>query len=114
MTCEYGNLTYRLSQLLTDHGCFSVYLCRIRKYFSEGCEHCEFGRDDASHTLARCEAWSFLRELCKIVGRTLTDDSVIPIMLSREENWELVASFAEEVMLKEESERARQAISSPG
>ncbi|XP_011646851.1 uncharacterized protein LOC105433297 [Pogonomyrmex barbatus] len=107
MSRDFGGLSFRLTQLLTGHECFSVYLKRIGRYYSDGCEHCKFGTDDASHTLADCEAWSFLRNV--LSDSAPNDESIVPIMLSSEENWRLVASFAEDVMfVKECAERARQ------
>ncbi|XP_011630545.1 uncharacterized protein LOC105422747 [Pogonomyrmex barbatus] len=99
-----------MTQLFTGHGCFSVYLKRIGRYYSDGCEHCERGRDDASHILSDCDAWSFWRDdLALIVENTLRDDTLVPILFSGEENWGVVSSFSEEIMcIKEDAERRRQ------
>lgn len=52
-----GGMTFRLSQLLTGHGSFAVYLFRIGKVDDSRCAHCNMGEEDSAlHTLARCEA----------------------------------------------------------
>jgi len=51
-----GEATYRLTQVLTGHGCFGEYLCRIKKEDTPRCHHCGAARDTAQHTLAECPA----------------------------------------------------------
>lgn len=53
----YGNVTFRITQLLTGHGCFGTYLARIGSVNSSQCEHCSSGEaDSAEHTLQTCAA----------------------------------------------------------
>ncbi|XP_076393337.1 uncharacterized protein LOC143265395 [Megachile rotundata] len=37
---SHGRLTYRMTQVLTGHGCFGEYLCRIGKESATACRHC--------------------------------------------------------------------------
>lgn len=58
---SHGHLSFHLTQLLTGHGCFSAFLCRIGKAEDDGCNHCDDGRDTAEHTLQACAAWGRAR-----------------------------------------------------
>nr|XP_012236061.1 PREDICTED: uncharacterized protein LOC105680169 [Linepithema humile] len=50
-------LGFHLTQVLTGHGCFGDYLCRIGREHTTQCHHCAADRDSAQHTLTECEAW---------------------------------------------------------
>lgn len=104
-----GEVTFRLAQVLTGHGCFGEYLCRIRREDTTQCHHCQEGRDSAQHTLAECQAWSVLRrDLCNEVGDDLSLPVLVQRMLGSERSWKAVVSFCETVMLqKEAAERVR-------
>ncbi|KAJ0183944.1 hypothetical protein K1T71_000367 [Dendrolimus kikuchii] len=54
---RHGTLTFRLTQVLSGHGCFGRYLCRIGREPTSGCHHCNIGDEDtALHTLQECPA----------------------------------------------------------
>ncbi|XP_011639264.1 uncharacterized protein LOC105428575 [Pogonomyrmex barbatus] len=79
----HGFLSYRLTQALTNHGCFSSYLYRIRKFYTKRCEFCPAGRNDAGHTVFRCEAWSYLREeVERRLRKRLSEGTLVESMLS--------------------------------
>lgn len=107
----HGELTYRLTQLMTGHGCFNKYLERIKKAPNAICSHCgdPLEEDDAAHTLLKCVAWNQQREkLRKSIGQ-VEKESLVTRMLAKRENWIAVQEFAEEVMKKkEDAERERQ------
>lgn len=107
-----GGMTFRLSQLLTGHGSFAVYLFRIGKVDDPRCAHCNTGEEDSAlHTLARCEAWEADRiALREAIGQDLSLVAVIAAMCRSAKEWTEVARFAESVMLKKETlERDRRA-----
>lgn len=108
----HGQLNYRMTQVLSGHGCFSTYLRRIEKWHSDECEFCSSARDDAYHTMFRCEAWSPQREYAEDkLGVKLSEDSLIPTMLIGKEEWGFIDSFVGEIMsLKEDAERGRQGV----
>ena len=111
---RHGALTYRLTQILTGHGCFGKYLCRIGREQSPGCHHCgDCPEDTAQHTLADCPAWAEQRrELSAAVG-DLSLPNIVLSMVRSESAWEAVASFCEQVMhAKEAAEREREAAAS--
>lgn len=110
----HGGLSFRLTQLLTGHGCFRVFLQRIRKADDPACVHCESGAgDDPEHTIQICPAWSQERaELCASLGRRadLTLRGIVDAIVRDPEVWSAFATFAERVLrVKEEAERRREA-----
>ncbi|XP_048006692.1 uncharacterized protein LOC125242030 [Leguminivora glycinivorella] len=107
-----GVLTYRLTQVVTGHGCFGHYLHRIGREPSTQCLDCGVEDDTAQHTLEECSRWAV--ERAALVAATglvdLSLHSVIGAMLSSERRWDAVASFCEDVMSqKEAAEREREA-----
>ncbi|XP_011867138.1 PREDICTED: uncharacterized protein LOC105561615, partial [Vollenhovia emeryi] len=54
----WGGLSFRMTQVLTGHGCFGHYLCRIGREQNSGCHHCPAEDDTAQHTLGECPAWA--------------------------------------------------------
>ncbi|XP_011860277.1 PREDICTED: uncharacterized protein LOC105557607 [Vollenhovia emeryi] len=109
-------MTYRITQLLTGHGCFGTFLRRIGKAHTAVCPHCgtEDGGsiDSAEHTIAECPAWQDERdELTAVIGMDLTLTGIVDRMVHSRENWAAFSLFAERVMVaKEEAERRRQAM----
>ncbi|XP_025264637.1 uncharacterized protein LOC112638003 [Camponotus floridanus] len=98
-----------MTQVLTGHGCFGEYLCRIGKERTERCHHCACPRDSAQHTLEICPAWAAERaDLIAEVGQDLTLSAVITAMTERVEAWRAVSSFCGKVMArKKDAERVR-------
>lgn len=106
---RWGHLSFRLTQVVTGHGCFGHFLNRIGREDTPACHHCASGSDTAQHTLADCPAWAQeRRELVSVVGRGLDLPNLVSQMLDREEAWSAVARYCERVMLlKEQAERDR-------
>jgi len=99
-----GEVSFRMTQVLTGHGCFGEYLCRIGKECTMACHHCEVARDTAQHTLEVCPAWNVLRrDLYNEVGNDLSLLVLIAKMLNSERSWKAVASFCEATMLQKET-----------
>ena len=111
----HGVLSFRLTQVLSGHGCFGRFLCLVaRREPSESCHHCSSLRDDAQHTLEECPAWANERQsLCAAIGRDLSLPAVIAAMTDSEESWRAMQSFCHQVMgQKEAAEREREAATS--
>ncbi|XP_046621171.1 uncharacterized protein LOC124305634 [Neodiprion virginianus] len=106
----HGRLTFRLTQVLTGHGCFADFLHRIGRAERPDCQHCGGAADTASHTVETCPAWAEDRAaLREAVGGDLTLPGLVRAMSSSREGWAAVARFAERVIAaKEIQERARQ------
>lgn len=54
----HGKSDYHLTQALTGHGNFAVYLEKIKKKETKTCNYCNKADDDACHTLFECEQWN--------------------------------------------------------
>jgi len=105
----WGGFTYRATQMITGHGCFGRFLCRIGRERTARCHHCDSLEDSAQHTLSECPAWAEQRRvLVTMVGDDLSLPSLIDAILGSERSWKGLLQFCEEVMRrKEEQERAR-------
>lgn len=104
-----GHLTYRLTQVMSGHGCFGQFLHRIGREDTPECHHCPAKVDSAQHTLAECAAWNEERdELRRIIGNDLDLPRVVDEMLRGQHKWRAVVKYCENVLLKkEEAERVR-------
>ncbi|XP_020296398.1 uncharacterized protein LOC109861253 [Pseudomyrmex gracilis] len=68
-----GRLTYRMTQVLTGHGCFGEYLCRIKKEPTAQCHECRAVSDSVRHTVEHCPQWANKRrELVAKIGADLS------------------------------------------
>jgi len=103
---SWDGLMFRVTQLLTGHGCFGSYLLRIGKVQSL-CPHCGLEDDTADHTLQSCPTWTEDRAvLIGTLGSDLSLTGVIGAISSSRESWVAFAGFAESVMRrKEDAER---------
>lgn len=102
--------SYRLTQMLTGHGCFNAFLHKIERADDPSCAHCASPPPDtALHTLLECPTWDQERRaLVTVIGRFAVPD-LVDKMLADDRYWDAVVSFCEVVMLqKEEAERLRQ------
>lgn len=108
---RHGTLSYRMTQVLTGHGCFGDYLHRVaRREELPVCHECGAQQDTTLHTLLECTAWSSQRRTLKdIVGGDLSLSSIISAMLDSDRGWEAMASFCDDVISqKEAAERVRE------
>jgi len=105
---KHGQLTFHLTQSLSDHGRFGKYLCKIGKEDSEICHHCGEAVDDAHHTLFVYPSWSSEREdVIRVLG-ALDQSTMVERMIESRTNWDAVAEFSSRVLShKEEKERYR-------
>lgn len=111
MERSHGSMEFHLTQLVSGHGCFASFLCRIQKIDSDDCEHCDSGAaDTADHTLRDCVAWSREREeLEREIGEDLSLATVVQKIIKSKDSWDALANFARAVMRKkEEAERERE------
>ena len=106
----WGGLSFHATQVLTGHGCFGEYLCRIGKEPTTCCHHCDGDRDTAQHTLETCPAWAGERGvLVREIGEDLSLPAVVKEIVGRESAWRAFSSFCDRVMSqKEEAERQRE------
>ena len=97
-------LPYRVTQVLTGHGCFGEYWHRIRKDATARCHHCDASVDSAQHTLEFCPAWARPRsDLIVEIGLDLSPPAILGALLAGERGRRAVTSFCEQVMLRKEA-----------
>ncbi|XP_026317763.1 uncharacterized protein LOC113228625 [Hyposmocoma kahamanoa] len=96
---RHGTLTFRLTQVLSGHGCFGKYLCRIAGGEPTAkCHHCMCLEDTPRHTVEECPAWAEPRhDLVAAVGSDLSLPSLVRAMVGSDRLWEAVVSFCETV-----------------
>lgn len=83
----WGGLSFRMTQILSGHGCFATYLCRIGKEPTRDCHHCDSPDDNAQHTLENCPAWTAERTaLTEVVGSDLSLPAILKAILDSEES----------------------------
>ncbi|XP_024943097.1 uncharacterized protein LOC112494668 [Cephus cinctus] len=109
---ENGELTFRMTQVITGHGCLGWYLNKIAMreptsacYQCNGCE-----KETAQHLLEECPLWNKERDTLKsTIGDNLTLPNIMSQIISEEEKWKAFQIFCETVMAKkEEDERRRE------
>ncbi|XP_041978554.1 uncharacterized protein LOC121732662 [Aricia agestis] len=104
-------LTFRLTQVLTGHGCFGAYLCKVaRREPTPACHDCGAAEDTAQHTIEVCDRWAVQRhDLVAVLGGDLSLPSMVRCMLESDEAWQAAVSFCEYVISqKETAERNRE------
>ena len=57
-----GTLTFRVTQMITGHGCFGVYLHRIGAEETPACQECGAEVDSAQHVLGVCPRFQEQRQ----------------------------------------------------
>jgi len=78
MNRRWGGLTFRITQFLTGHGCFRVFLSRIGKVDSALCPFCGLDDDSADHTIQSCSAW--YDERTRLIGAIGPDLSLLSVL----------------------------------
>lgn len=107
---DSGSMSFHITQIMTGHGCFSRFLCRIGKRDSAACDFCDDGEDDATHTLKFCSMWNIQRERLREKLGLNADFSlgeIVDAIIVGKEAWTAFSAFAEDVMRKKEEEERR-------
>lgn len=99
-------LSFHLTQMLSGHGCFGKYLCRIKKEETPKCHHCGGAEDDAHHTLFMCPSWSQERGDAIRVLETFEQHSMVELMMQSPDNWDAVSRFCSQVLASKEEEES--------
>lgn len=99
---KHGNISYHITQVLTNHGCFTTYLARIKRKETDKCWFCE-EPDTAEHTLFRCPKWNTNRTRIEHdLKIKLNQMNIIDTMLESDEKWNQISGFIIEVMKNKE------------
>ncbi|XP_020298808.1 uncharacterized protein LOC109863041 [Pseudomyrmex gracilis] len=96
-----GHLTYRVTQVLTGHGCFGEYLCRISKEPTAQCHECGAASYSVEHTVEECPRWANdRRKLVANVGGDLSLEVLFKALASGEEEKGLsVICYADDTLV---------------
>jgi hypothetical protein len=95
----HGEVNFYLTQFLTGHGYFRLYLHRMGKVDSSRCRYCGHNEDDVHHTFFVCRHFEDDRiALAAFVGGELTPDNIVEKMLQGEEKWNAVNDFVLSVL----------------
>lgn len=115
LTHKARSISFYITQIMTGHGCFGRFLCRIGKRPNRDCDFCG-EEDDAMHTLRECPAWDPQRIILKRkleLPRDFTLGDVVDSITESKEAWLAFSAYAEKVIReKEEEERRRERIPS--
>lgn len=98
MKRSYGNLDYRLTQLLSGHSCYGNYVYWLGKAATPQCLECRASDDDTDHVLS--EYPKFTRERSELVYTLqiqLTLPNIIKAMAEDEKAWAATKRFANSV-----------------
>lgn len=98
-------LNFRLTQILTGHGCFAAFKKKIGRSNSEDCWLCAEKKDDAEHTLLRCPF--FKRERERVINEVgaLEVDTLLGILADEKKREYLMVFINKTMGIKEEMER---------
>ncbi|XP_061712799.1 uncharacterized protein LOC133521747 [Cydia pomonella] len=104
---EHGVPSYRLTQVITGHGCFGHYLHEIKR------EPMTICHDTAQHTLESCRRWAVVRQNMVVAAEITSGDlslhDVVSAMLRSKRAWKEVEAFCETVISQKEAvERLRE------
>lgn len=113
---KHGEVSFHLSQVLTNHGCFNQYLMKYGKRETDECAHCGASPDSAEHAVFECDAWHHWRhEACIYLGvDQLTPDNMVSTMLVSKEAWTRVDELITKIMMRREAEERRLERERPG
>ncbi|XP_070162509.1 uncharacterized protein [Polyergus mexicanus] len=95
---EHGSMSYHLTQVLSGHGCFAKFLCRIGKRENRCCDFCGDDPDDVLHTIRECPAWDPERiSLKRTLGldREFTMADIVEAACGSKINWAAFTGFVQ-------------------
>lgn len=76
-----SQVSFHMTRVLTNHGCFQKYLWSRKRAQSSACSHCSAEADDAEHTIFVCPFWDEARhELSQLFRRNPRPEDVADIM----------------------------------
>ncbi|XP_051158198.1 uncharacterized protein LOC127279714 [Leptopilina boulardi] len=108
---NHGEVSYYLTQALTGHGCFNLYLQRFKKKETEECAYCQFPVDKAEHTLFACSRWDLERQaMFTGVNSTVAPENMVALMIQFLENWRFIETFIITVMMRKDLDGRRKAM----
>lgn len=104
--CGFRWVNYHLTQFLTGHGSFGVYLKRIGKRENDNCMYGDNERDDPEHTVFHCMRFESERARLRVLlnGLEVGPDNIIEVMLSSKSAYAHVSGVIVDIMKVKERE----------
>ncbi|XP_036140834.1 uncharacterized protein LOC118644958 [Monomorium pharaonis] len=103
-------VTFHVAQVVSEHGCFGDYLCRIGREGGTGCHQCGDAADSAQHALSACPAHDGVRRAMveAIRPSDLSLGAVARAATASRENWRAFASFCSVIMERRKADERGQ------
>lgn len=97
---QWADVDHYMAQIITGHGVFASYICRIGKRETPWCWYCGHTEvDNSEHTFFWCKNWQREREdLNNKMGIKLDRNNIGDQMLMSEKNWNAINNFVTAVM----------------
>ncbi|KMQ90053.1 reverse transcriptase, partial [Lasius niger] len=99
---KFENTSFRMTQMLTGHGCFGYYLSRMRKRDLPACLHCTAVDDTVEHIIYECPAWVDQRmalwSSLSQEAETMDLGCIIETIVDSQTKWFAFSLFANSVM----------------
>ncbi|XP_075210341.1 uncharacterized protein LOC142317673 [Lycorma delicatula] len=96
---KHGNVGYYLSQFLSGHRGFGIYLPRFKRRQLPNCMYC--GQEDTPcHTFFECACWEDLKARYNI--KEITPETTTKYMLRGKEEWLTIERFVAEIIRAKE------------
>lgn len=110
---RYGNVNYHFTQFLLGHGSFGEYLHGFKRSDTDQGQLCVHGADNVEHAvfkLFKCDAWYVIRrELEAYLGKKISPENVIGLMLSSKEYWDKIEATVIKILkTREKVEREKE------
>ena len=106
---RHGSVNYYLTQMLLEHGCCRTYLYKHKYEDSPECPTCSGLEENAEHVFFACSRFNGYRcELGATLEQSIKPETLVEVMLSSNEAWKEVTTFATKViqdLCREEQQR---------
>ena len=108
VTRKHGENEFHLTQFLTGHGCFGIYLFRIGRKETSTCWFCRDEQDSPEHSIIKSVRWNKESDEahCEL-GVILSKENVMSEMLASEQKWTVIASLIKKILSQKESYERR-------
>lgn len=94
-----GEVNYYLTQMISGHGYFRKYLCKVGKCDTPYCLYEGTDTvDDAEHTFFECTRWRNDRLELEIEIGHITTDNLVEKMVENDDKWSAVAKYCERLL----------------
>ena len=105
-----SSLTYRITQVLSGHGCLGEYLYKIGAETHPGCHECGAPIDSIKHVVESCPRFGLQRlTLETILEQPVTTEAITNALVGNANQRSAASSFCEQIIkIKEEGERGRE------